>query len=198
MAVFYRLYQNNNENFVNKGKWYARATMTETVDMKKLAERIQRNCTAKRSDVWAVLTELVEVMQDELQASRETRRLRRIQNRHPEQGVRHGEGLQCRQARERTARHLPARDENQCRQDPHPHLPHRMHRAGSTKKRYRGITGSKLPKVLKDLKVLTQKLKSTMKNINQSKWRLILKAVLAIITALLGVIGGTAVGIGGV
>lgn len=69
MAVFYRLYQNNNENFVNKGKWYARATMTETVDMKKLAERIQRNCTAKRSDVWAVLTELVEVMQDELQAS---------------------------------------------------------------------------------------------------------------------------------
>jgi hypothetical protein len=67
-----------------------------------------------------------------------------------------------------------------------------MHRAGSTKKRYRGITGSKL------LKVLTQKLKSTMKNINQSKWRLILKAVLAIITALLGVIGGAAVGIGGV
>lgn len=69
MAVFYRLYQNNNENFVNKGKWYARATMTETVDMKKLADRIQRNCTAKKSDVWAVLTELVEVMQDELQAS---------------------------------------------------------------------------------------------------------------------------------
>ena len=69
MAVFYRVYQNNNENFVNKGKWYARATMTETVDMKKLAERIQRNCTAKKSDVWAVLTELVEVMQDELQAS---------------------------------------------------------------------------------------------------------------------------------
>ena len=36
-----------------------------------------------------------------------------------------------------------------------------------------------------------------MKNINQSKWRLILKAALAIITALLGVIGGAAVGIGG-
>lgn len=69
MAVFYRLYQNNNENFVNKGKWYARATMTETVDMDKLADRIQRNCTAKKSDVRAVLTELVEVMQDELQAS---------------------------------------------------------------------------------------------------------------------------------
>ena len=75
-----------------------------------------------------------------------------------------------------------------------------MHRAGSTKKRYRGITGSKLLKVLRVLKVskvLTQKLKSTMKNINQSKWRLILKAALAIITALLGVIGGAAVGIGG-
>lgn len=69
MAVFYKLYQNNRENFVNKGKWYARATMTETVGLEQLADRIQRNCTAKRSDVLAVLTELVEVMQDELQAS---------------------------------------------------------------------------------------------------------------------------------
>ncbi len=69
MAVYYRLYQNNRKNFANKGKWYGRAIVTETVDTAKLAERIQRNCTAKRSDVLAVLSELVEVMQDELQAS---------------------------------------------------------------------------------------------------------------------------------
>lgn len=69
MAVFYRLYQNNQENFANKGKWYARAVNTQTVETNDLAERIQRNCTAKKSDVLAVLTELVEVMQDELQAS---------------------------------------------------------------------------------------------------------------------------------
>jgi predicted histone-like DNA-binding protein len=43
--------------------------MTQTTDLAALAERIQRNCTAKKSDVLAVLTELVEVMQDELQAS---------------------------------------------------------------------------------------------------------------------------------
>ena len=33
----------------------------------KLADRIQRNCSMKRSDVLAVLAELVEVMTDELQ-----------------------------------------------------------------------------------------------------------------------------------
>ena len=69
MAVMYKLYQNNRENFVNRGQWYARAITPQTIDTKKLAERIQRNCTAKHSDVVAVLTELVEVMQDELQAS---------------------------------------------------------------------------------------------------------------------------------
>ncbi|MBP3725921.1 MAG: HU family DNA-binding protein [Bacteroidaceae bacterium] len=69
MAVMYKLYQNNRKNFVNRGHWYARAINTQTTDMKKVAQIIQRNCTAKYSDVLAVLTELVEVMQDELQAS---------------------------------------------------------------------------------------------------------------------------------
>lgn len=68
MAVLYRLYQSNKEGD-NKGKWYARALMTNEVDTEELAEIIQRNCTVKRSDVLAVITELVEVMQDELQNS---------------------------------------------------------------------------------------------------------------------------------
>ena len=69
MSVLYKLHQDNRKNSANKGKWYGRAVITNTVDTDMLAEIIQRNCTAKRSDVVAVLTELVEVMQSELQAS---------------------------------------------------------------------------------------------------------------------------------
>ena len=69
MSVLFRVYQNNNKKSAYKGKWYARAVMTKTVETAELAERIERNCTVKRSDVVAVLTELIEVMRDELQAS---------------------------------------------------------------------------------------------------------------------------------
>lgn len=69
MAVLYKLYQNNRKNSSTRGQWYARATMTNDVTLEKLASIIQRNCSMKKSDVLAVLTELVEVMQDELQAS---------------------------------------------------------------------------------------------------------------------------------
>lgn len=69
MAVMYKLYENKQTNSPTKGKWYARAIHPQRVETNELAERIQRNCTVKRSDVLAVLTELVEVMQDELQQS---------------------------------------------------------------------------------------------------------------------------------
>lgn len=70
MAVMYKLYQNNQENpYKKKGQWYARAVHTQVVNTDVLADRIQRNCTVKRSDVLAVIAELVEVMQDELQQS---------------------------------------------------------------------------------------------------------------------------------
>lgn len=69
MAVMYKLYQEIKETSKFKGKWYARAVITDVVDTDVLADRIQRNCSMKRSDVKAVLTELVEVMNDELQAS---------------------------------------------------------------------------------------------------------------------------------
>lgn len=68
--IRYKLYQDNRKNAVNKGKWYARAAITGTTNLETLAARIQRNCTAKKSDVMAVLTELVEVMADELQEGR--------------------------------------------------------------------------------------------------------------------------------
>ena len=66
--ISYKLYQNTRKNSSTIGQWYARAAITGTTNLEKLAERIQRNCTAKKSDVLAVLTELVEVMTDELQA----------------------------------------------------------------------------------------------------------------------------------
>jgi predicted histone-like DNA-binding protein len=68
MAVLYRLQKNNNPKSTSYGNVYAKAVITDTADLQVLADRIQRNCTAKRSDVLAVLTELVEVMQDELQS----------------------------------------------------------------------------------------------------------------------------------
>ena len=60
MAVMYKLYQNNRKDSKTKGKWYARAIHTQMTETDVLAERIQRNCTVKRSDVLAVLSELVE------------------------------------------------------------------------------------------------------------------------------------------
>ena len=66
--IRYKLYQNMREGSKTLGKWYGRATMTGEVKLNALSQRIQRNCTAKKSDVLAVLTELVEVMTDELQA----------------------------------------------------------------------------------------------------------------------------------
>ena len=68
MAVLYRLQKNLNPKSSSFGHVYAKAVVTNTIDLNMLADRIQRNCSAKRSDVLAVLTELVEVMQDELQS----------------------------------------------------------------------------------------------------------------------------------
>lgn len=70
MAVYYRLYQNKRKGSSTINMWYARAQKVGDVKLDTLADRIQRNCTAKRSDVLAVLAELVEVMGDELRAGK--------------------------------------------------------------------------------------------------------------------------------
>ena len=68
--VFYRLIQNMNSKLAEAyQKWYARPVVTGTVDLDYIAERIQRNSTAKKSDAKAVLTEMVEVITDCLQNS---------------------------------------------------------------------------------------------------------------------------------
>lgn len=69
MAVLYKFIQDNRATSSTNGMWYARAIMNGTVDTNALAEIMQRNCTVKKSDIKAVLTELVETMQDQLQNS---------------------------------------------------------------------------------------------------------------------------------
>lgn len=69
MAVFYKLYQNTKEGADNYGKWYARAVHTGTVTIDDLADEMQANCTVKRADIVAVLSELVETMKTHLQMS---------------------------------------------------------------------------------------------------------------------------------
>ena len=68
--IFYKLIQNKNEEMPKAfNKWYARPVVTETIDLDYIAEHIQRNSTAKKSDAKAVLTEMVEVITDALQSS---------------------------------------------------------------------------------------------------------------------------------
>ena len=68
--IFYKLIQNKNEEMPKAfNKWYARPVVTETIDLDYIAERIQRNSTAKKGDAKAVLTEMVEVITDALQSS---------------------------------------------------------------------------------------------------------------------------------
>ena len=70
MSVYYRLRQDQSVGTKKSGKWYARMVPMATIDTRKLAEIIQRNCTVKKSDVLAVLDELVETMRDQLQDSK--------------------------------------------------------------------------------------------------------------------------------
>ena len=70
MAVHYRLYQNNNVESEQYKKWYGRAVALGTVTTDDLAAEIEANCTVKRADILAVLSELVVTMKKELQNSR--------------------------------------------------------------------------------------------------------------------------------
>ena len=70
MAVQYRLIRNNDTHSSRYQKWYGRAVMIDTVDTDSLATMIEANCTVKRADVLAVVSELVVVMRQALQDSK--------------------------------------------------------------------------------------------------------------------------------
>ena len=66
-AIQYVTYQDNRKNGTNL--WYGRVVYPSTIDLDAIAERIQQNCSMKKSDVMAVLVEMVETMRYELQNS---------------------------------------------------------------------------------------------------------------------------------
>lgn len=69
MSVSYKLYQEKRTNSSRKGQWYARACHVGVVTTEQLAEIMQANCTLKKSDIVAVISELVDVMRTQLQNS---------------------------------------------------------------------------------------------------------------------------------
>lgn len=69
MSVFYKLLQNKNYKSSAFEKWYAKAVHYNTVTTEDLAREMQANCTVKESDILAVIRELVETMQRQLQNS---------------------------------------------------------------------------------------------------------------------------------
>ena len=71
MAILTKVYRGNREK--SQSVYYGRAVILNTLGTKELAEIIQANCTVKKSDVVAVLTELVEVMTTQLQNSNAVR-----------------------------------------------------------------------------------------------------------------------------
>ena len=68
MGLFYRIRRDNRID--SDHLYYGVAVQTGMVNTNQLADIIQRNCSMKKSDVMAVLTELVEVMTDQLQSSK--------------------------------------------------------------------------------------------------------------------------------
>lgn len=59
MTVFVKKIQNNNRKMEKAyGKYYGHAVIIDEVGIEELASEIQENCTAKRADVLAVLSEL--------------------------------------------------------------------------------------------------------------------------------------------
>lgn len=65
--LLYRRYQNKNGKSAANGKWYGRLVINHTVGLEELAAEMQENCTVKRSDILAVLTELGQTMKSILQ-----------------------------------------------------------------------------------------------------------------------------------
>jgi predicted histone-like DNA-binding protein len=69
MAVRYVLSKVKGNKSPLKGKWLAHAKMVDTIDIEKLSDEVQASCSVKKSDVVAVLTELVYHMTNHLQNS---------------------------------------------------------------------------------------------------------------------------------
>lgn len=67
MAIRYKLVQNKISGHDSYGKFYARSIKSGEIGIKDIERIIEQNCSLKRSDVRAVLTELVDTIKDKLQ-----------------------------------------------------------------------------------------------------------------------------------
>lgn len=63
----YKLVQNKINGHPSQGKYFARSVKMGEVSMKEIESIIEKNCSMKRSDVRAVISELVETIKDKLQ-----------------------------------------------------------------------------------------------------------------------------------
>lgn len=70
MAVFYKMMRNEMKCNQNYGRYYAHTVRMGRVGLEELEGLIEKRCTATRGDVRLVLMELVDVMQEELQAGK--------------------------------------------------------------------------------------------------------------------------------
>lgn len=70
MSVRYKIKRIVNPSSPVNGYYYGKAVMLGELDLNGISEKIQQNCSMKKSDVNAVLTELVEVMTEALQDSK--------------------------------------------------------------------------------------------------------------------------------
>lgn len=67
MPIKYKLVQNKISGHDCYGKFYARSIKSGEIGMKEIERLIEQNCSLKRSDVRAVLTELVDTIKIKLQ-----------------------------------------------------------------------------------------------------------------------------------
>ena len=68
MSIFYKLRKHQRGMSNDGGMYYAHTVKQGEWTLRDIESRIQANCTLKRSDVRAVLAELVDVMKDGLQS----------------------------------------------------------------------------------------------------------------------------------
>ena len=70
MKLNYVKYQDKSRNEKKRNKWYGRVAIRETVEIEEIATKMQDNCTVKRADILAVLSELGPTISDLLQDSK--------------------------------------------------------------------------------------------------------------------------------
>ena len=151
MPTFYTLYQDNREKSLTRGKWYARAKSLGYWDLDKLADHIQDNVSAKKSDVIAVLKELVVVMAEAFDSGYGVSldgfgkfkiglrtKPRQVQDRTAHKACQLGQGVHRGEEHRGLAHQLPARDAlERCRRR-HPQEPLHHRPEGP---RVRGVRG---------------------------------------------------------